>query len=98
MLIKKQGSRIGMGVQIYLLDRRNVTLVVDDRSVQIGILRRSWKVTETDDARAAEIDAAKASLAGREAPSGPPSIGIAEFRSTPPRGGRRSSGRRPHLR
>lgn len=57
-----------MGVQIYLLDRRNVTLVVDHQSIQIGTVRRSWKVTEIDDERAKEINAAKASLAGREAP------------------------------
>jgi len=45
-----------------------VTLFVDGIAVEIGTLRRFWKVTEIDDARAAEIDAAKASLSGKLAP------------------------------
>lgn len=57
-----------MGVQIYLLDRRTVTLLVGNESQKIGTLRRSWKVTEIDDDRAAEIEAAKASIAGEGAP------------------------------
>ena len=57
-----------MGVQIYLLDRRRVTLLVDDLVQEIGTLRRSWKVTEIDSERAMEIDAAKAHLQGKAAP------------------------------
>jgi hypothetical protein len=57
-----------MGVQIYLLDRRKVTLLVDDLVQEIGTLRRSWKVTEIDGERAMEIDPAKAGLQGKTAP------------------------------
>ena len=52
-----------MGVQIYLLDRRTVTLLVGNHSQKIGTLRRSWKVTEIDGDRAAEIEAAKVNIA-----------------------------------
>lgn len=57
-----------MGVQIYLLDRRKVTLLVDGLAQEIGTLRRSWKVTEIDNERAVEIDAAKAGLRDHAAP------------------------------
>lgn len=57
-----------MGVQIYLLDRRKVTLLVGGQPVDIGTLRRYWKVTEIDSERAAEIDAAKTTLQGKAAP------------------------------
>jgi hypothetical protein len=57
-----------MGVQIYLLDRRKVTLLVDGLVQEIGTLRRSWKVTEIDNERAVEIGAAKADLRGQAAP------------------------------
>jgi len=57
-----------MGVQIYLLDRRMVTLLVDDAAEKIGTLRQFWKVTEIDDERAAEIGAVKANLASKPAP------------------------------
>ena len=57
-----------MGVQIYLLDRRTVTLLVGADLQKIGTLRRSWKVTEIDDDRAADIEAAKANIAGQGAP------------------------------
>ena len=57
-----------MGVQIYLLDRRTVTLLVGADRQQIGTLRRSWKVTEIDGDRAADIEAAKANIAGQGAP------------------------------
>lgn len=57
-----------MGVQIYLLDRRRVTLFVDGTAEQIGTARSFWKVTEIDKKRAAEIDAVKASLHGKAAP------------------------------
>lgn len=57
-----------MGIQVYLLDRRKVTLLVDGLVQEIGTLRRSWKVTEIDSERAMEIDAAKARLQGKAAP------------------------------
>ncbi len=57
-----------MGVQTYLIDRRMVTLFVDGIGVEIATLRRFWKVTEIDNERAAEIDAARASLSGKSAP------------------------------
>jgi hypothetical protein len=57
-----------VGVQIYLLDRRTVTLLVGADRQKIGTLRRSWKVTEIDDDRAADIEAAKANIAGQGAP------------------------------
>ena len=57
-----------MGVQIYLLDRRKMTLFIGNFAQEIGTLRRSWKVTEIDNERAMEIDAAKASLQGKVAP------------------------------
>jgi hypothetical protein len=57
-----------VGVQIYLLDRRTATLLVGNDSQKIGTLRRSWKVTEIDGDRAAEIEAAKANIAGEGAP------------------------------
>ena len=57
-----------MGVQIYLLDRRTVTLLVDGISEKIGTVRSFWKVTEIDKERAAEIDAVEASLRGKTAP------------------------------
>ncbi len=57
-----------MGVQIYLLDRRTVTLLVGDDLQKIGTLRRSWKVTEIDGDRSAEIEVAKANIAGEGAP------------------------------
>ena len=57
-----------MGVQIYLLDRRTVTLRVDDFLQEIGTLRRFWKVTEIDQERAKEIETAKANIIGKAAP------------------------------
>jgi hypothetical protein len=57
-----------MGVQIYLLDRRTVTLLIDGEAEEIGALRQFWKVTEIDGERAAEIDAVKQSLQSRSAP------------------------------
>jgi len=52
-----------MGVNIFLLDRRTVTLVVGGARVSIGTLRRFFKITELDEERAAEL--ATASAAGR---------------------------------
>ncbi len=45
-----------------------VTLFVEGIAIEIGTLRRFWKVTEIDDQRAAEIEAVRASLAGNPAP------------------------------
>jgi hypothetical protein len=57
-----------MGVQIYLLDRRTVTLNIDGHDHAIGTLRRSWKITEVDNVRAAEIEAEKQKLSTMEKP------------------------------
>ncbi len=69
-----------MGVQIYLLDRRTVTLRVGDDLQKIGTLRRSWKVTEIDGDRATEIEAAKANIAGEGAP---PAVMVADVTEIP---------------
>jgi hypothetical protein len=69
-----------MGVQTYLLDRRKVTLLVAGQPVEIGTLRRFWKVTEIDSERAAEIEAAKTSIAGERAP---PAVMIADVADIP---------------
>jgi hypothetical protein len=69
-----------VGVQIYLLDRRTVTLLVGNESPKIGTLRRSWKVTEIDGDRAAEIEAAKANIAGEGAP---PAVMVADVSEIP---------------
>jgi len=45
-----------------------VTLFVERIAVEIGTLRRFWKVTEIDEERAAEIKAVRASLAGKPVP------------------------------
>lgn len=57
-----------MGVQVYLLDHRQVTLFIGALPQKIGTLRNFWKVTEIDEARAAEIKAAEAALKDRDAP------------------------------
>ena len=57
-----------MGVSIYLLDRRRVTLLIDGVSAEIGTHRRSWKVTELDGERASELETAKAGLKEAAAP------------------------------
>ncbi len=69
-----------MGVQIYLLDHRTVTLLVGNHSQKIGTLRRSWKVTEIDGDRAAEIEAAKANIAGEGTP---PAVMVADVAEIP---------------
>ena len=68
-----------MGVQTYLLDRRMVTLFVARLAVEIGTLRRFWKVTKIIDERAAEIDAVKASLSGKSAPAAVMVADVAEL-------------------
>lgn len=57
-----------MGVQIYLLDHRTAILNIGGYRHTIGILRRSWKVTEVDEGRAAEIDLAQRRLRSQESP------------------------------
>ena len=47
-----------MGVNIYLLDRRTVTLLIGTSKQTVGTLRAFFKLTELDDERAAERDAA----------------------------------------
>jgi len=47
-----------MGVNTFLLDRRTATLVVGGKKQTVGTLRRFYKLTELDDERAAELDAA----------------------------------------
>lgn len=69
-----------MGVQIYLLDRRVVTLLVAGLAQEVGTLRRSWKVTEIDNERAAEIAAAKASVQNKAAPIAAMVADITELR------------------
>jgi hypothetical protein len=48
-----------MGVTTYLLDRRTTTLEVGGASQTVGTLRRFFKLTELDDERAAELEAAE---------------------------------------
>lgn len=47
-----------MGVNLYLLDRRPVTLVIGGSRHIVGMLRRFFKITEMDTARSAECAAA----------------------------------------
>ena len=47
-----------MGVNLYLLDRRTVTLLIGTSKQTVGTLRPFFKLTELDDERAAERDAA----------------------------------------
>lgn len=47
-----------MGVNTFLLDRRTASLLVGTTRQTVGTLRRFFKLTELDDERAAELDAA----------------------------------------
>ena len=47
-----------MGVVKYLLDRRTVTVRIGDSRQAIGTLRRFFKITELDEERNAELEAA----------------------------------------
>ncbi len=47
-----------MGVNTFLLDRRTATLVIGGSRHAVGTLRRFFKLTELDDERGAELDAA----------------------------------------
>ncbi len=49
-----------MGVNIFLLDRRTVTLLIGGSKQTVGTLRQFFKITELDDERAAERDASAA--------------------------------------
>lgn len=57
-----------MGVQIYLLEPKTVTLLVGGLPQEVGTLRRFWKVTEVDEKRSKEIDAVKSRLRGKATP------------------------------
>ncbi len=47
-----------MGVNTFLLDRRTVTLLIGGRRQTVGTLRQFFKLTEMDDERVAELEAA----------------------------------------
>lgn len=47
-----------MGVNTFLLDRRTATLLIGASKQTVGTLRRFFKLTELDEERAAELDAA----------------------------------------
>jgi hypothetical protein len=57
-----------VGVQVYLLDRRKLTLLIAGFPNKVGTLRRSWKVTEFDDERNLEIKDADNLIAEGPAP------------------------------
>ena len=48
-----------MGVNTFLLDRRSVTLLVGGKKQMAGTLRRFFKLTELDEERHAEVEAAE---------------------------------------
>jgi hypothetical protein len=58
-----------MGVNIFLLDRRLAELSIGTSIHKIGVLRRFWKSTEIDEARATKIADAKAELGSNKAPA-----------------------------
>jgi hypothetical protein len=68
-----------VGVQIYILDRRTASLTVGDHSIQIGIVRRFWKVTEMNGERLAELEAAKAISICSEGPVAVMVADVVEF-------------------
>ena len=47
-----------MGVNTFLLDRRTATVRIGERRHTVGTLRRFFELTELDEERAAERDAA----------------------------------------
>jgi hypothetical protein len=69
-----------MGVNVYILDRRSARLQVGDTEEGVCFLRRFWKVTELDKARAAEL--AKAEMAAQAIPS-PPAAIVADVTELP---------------
>ena len=57
-----------MGVNIYLLDRRPVRLSVAGVVQSVGAVRPSWKITELDEKRAAEVRASEEAVAAMPSP------------------------------
>jgi hypothetical protein len=49
-----------MGVNTFLLDRRTAKLLIGGKPQTVGTLRRFFKLTELDEERTAELDAASA--------------------------------------
>lgn len=47
-----------MGVNTFILDRRTAKLLIGEKPQTVGTLRRFFKLTELDDERAAELEAA----------------------------------------
>jgi hypothetical protein len=61
-----------LGVNVFILDRRRVKLSIAGHLVEVGMLRRFWKITELDDERSAELTRAEA--VARNQPSPPAAI------------------------
>jgi hypothetical protein len=57
-----------MSVQLHLLEPKMVNLLIGNLSFKIGTLRRFWKVTEMTDERERDVEQAKLSLNGTDAP------------------------------
>src|ERR1700733_2234088 len=57
-----------MGVNIFILDRRPIKLAVAGLELEVGALRRFWKITELDEERAGELDASAAAVSGKPSP------------------------------
>jgi hypothetical protein len=57
-----------MGVNIFILDRRPAQLAIGGTTHAVGSLRRSWKITEVDGARADEMSASEALAARMPSP------------------------------
>lgn len=58
-----------MGVNTFLLDRRSATLIVGGSKQLVGTLRRFFKLTELDEERAGEREAAEAAAQTRPSPA-----------------------------
>lgn len=69
-----------MGVNTFLLDRRTATLLIGSGRHTVGILRRFYKITELDDERVIELDAA-----ARITPS-PTAVLLMDITELPPAG------------
>jgi len=57
-----------MGVNIFILDRRLVSLRIGGFDQDIGSLRRFWKITELNQERADELKALEAAAAAVPSP------------------------------
>ncbi len=57
-----------MGVNLYLLDRRRVRLNIGGTIEDVGMLRRSWKLTEFDQERRKEREKAAIDASGMPSP------------------------------